>query len=47
MGRAKGEPVGKGGFQVHLPSSGAGEIVAEEEVDVVPLVGGLGDAFPV
>ena len=35
------QSVGKGGLEVHLPARGAREIVSEEEVDVVPLVGGL------
>ena len=47
MWRAEGEAVREAGLQVHLPACGAREVVAEEEVDVVPLVGGLRDALPV
>ena len=44
---AERQAVGKGGLEVHLPSRSAGEVVGEEEVDVVALVGGLRDALSV
>ena len=47
MWRAEWKSVGKAGFQVHLPACGTREVVAEEEVYVISLVGGLRDAFPI
>ena len=47
MGRAEGKSVGKGGLEVHLPARGVREVVCEEEVDVVALVGGLRYLLPV
>ena len=41
MWRSEGKSVVNAGFQCHLPPRRSGEEVAEEEVQVVTLVGGL------
>ena len=47
VGRAERQAVGHAGLECHLPARGAGEEVAEEEVQVVTLVRGLREAAPV
>ena len=47
MGRTEGKSVGNAGFQCHLPPRRTGEEVAEEEVQVVALVGGLRETLAV
>ena len=44
VGCAEGQTVGNGQFERHLPAVGAREIVGEEQVDGITLVGGHGDA---
>ena len=47
MWRAEGKSVGNGGLEVHLPARSAREVVGEEEVDVVALVGRLRNVLSV
>ena len=47
MGRAEGQSASKACLEAQLPACGAREVVGEEEVDVVALVGGLRDGLSV